>query len=1060
MKWGENQLKIIEHRGGNLIVSAAAGAGKTSVLVERILRMITDPEDGRSLDQMLIVTFTNLAAGQMRERLFRRISEELDQGCEKGEAERENLRRQLSLLPGCSIMTIDAFCLQVLRKYIALVPGLDPGFRMGDQNEMDLLSADVLEEVLEDFYEQYDKDPRKEEFGAMVEQFAGRSEDQDLEPLLLQVYSFMQSMPEPFLWLEKSVKNYEGHPLYPALRGLETVLKAFHQAFMEEKMSRGTIQFSDAEHFARQILWQDDAPTQAARELSRQYSEIFIDEYQDGNMLQEVILNSFARRDEEGRAENIFMVGDVKQSIYRFRFAQPELFLQKLEDYHTDRVPRKIFLQKNYRSRAEVLTGINEIFESLMRRECGGVEYSREQSLIPGGDTPDPDPGMEDFYPKIYSLSVGENPDQKSKRELEALWVAERIEEMLREGSRYGVRDEKHGGYRPLTPGDIVILLRAAKESGRIYQKALEDRHIPASAAQSNRFFDTPEICLTLNLLRIIDNARQDIPLEGVLHSPLFGFTSEELARIRIESDRSLPFHEILRRYVEEGADLLLASRLREFYRMLDQWRQWSECLTVRELLSKLYRTSGLYEYVGSMQDGQRRRINLDLLLSRSEEFEQGIYSGVFQFLRFVDRMKEREQDYEEAARGQGGNAVQIMTIHKSKGLEFPVVFLCDTGQGFKKRELEQNVLLHLEGGIGSLWLDTEKRLYFDTEIRREILERKKQESYAEEMRVLYVALTRAKDRLIVTGMGKETWEKTGGEQRLTPEEILGAKSMMDWLHLILCRKEGHHWHLESARVGTSSSAEEDSLVQEEKAPRESGYTEEELSRKLLWRYPHGWRNELPVLLSVSQLKKETAEEEEEQEFSWEELLRPAEEEPAQAVVSGARGGTLFHEVMSRGNLGEMGGEEGREALLADLLRRGILTEKEFEAFPRAWLRRFGESDLCRRMASSPSLLREESFLCGFTPGELHRLAPRFEIPEEGREEELIIVQGVIDAAFLEEDEWVLVDYKTDRRFTSQVLSMYRTQLDLYAHALLKITGKAVKERILYQVRSGEEYKM
>ncbi len=405
--------------------------------------------------------------------------------------------------------------------------------------------------------------------------------------------------------------------------------------------------------------------------------------------------------------------------------------------------------------------------------------------------------------------------------------------------------------------------------------------------------------------------------------------------------------------------------------------------------------------------------------------------------------------------RGQGGNAVQIMTIHKSKGLEFPVVFLCDTGQGFKKRELEQNVLLHLEGGIGSLWLDTEKRLYFDTEIRREILERKKQESYAEEMRVLYVALTRAKDRLIVTGMGKETWEKTGGEQRLTPEEILGAKSMMDWLHLILCRKEGHHWHLESARVGTSSSAEEDSLVQEEKAPRESGYTEEELSRKLLWRYPHGWRNELPVLLSVSQLKKETAEEEEEQEFSWEELLRPAEEEPAQAVVSGARGGTLFHEVMSRGNLGEMGGEEGREALLADLLRRGILTEKEFEAFPRAWLRRFGESDLCRRMASSPSLLREESFLCGFTPGELHRLVPRFEIPEEGREEELIIVQGVIDAAFLEEDEWVLVDYKTDRRFTSQVLSMYRTQLDLYAHALLKITGKAVKERILYQVRSG-----
>ena len=1060
MQWGENQLQIIRHREGNLIVSAAAGAGKTSVLVERIVQMILDSEHAYRLDQMLIVTFTKAAAGQMKERIFRRIQELLNTEDGVGAEQRAYLQEQLALLPGCAIMTIDAFCLQVLRKYIAQLPQLDPGFRTGESNEMELLAGDVLEEVLEDFYEREDEGRERDEFDAMVEQFAGRSEDKDLEPVLRQIYTFMQSMPEPWEWLDKSVENYKGQPLYPALRGVRNVLQVFHQAFLQEKMSRSIVEFSDMEHFAKQILWKDGAPTQAAQELSEQYDAIFIDEYQDSNMLQEVILNSIARRDEEGNAQNIFMVGDVKQSIYSFRFAQPELFLQKLEDYHLDRNPRKIFLQKNYRSRAEILTGVNEIFEYLMRKECGGVEYSGEQALVPGGATPEPDPGMEDFYPKIYSLSVGANPNQQSKHELEALWVAEQIETMLREGKRYGVRDEKQGGYRPLRPGDIVILLRSAKEMGSFYQKALEDRHIPASAKQSDRFFDTPEICLALNLLRVIDNAQQDIPLEGVLHSPLFGFTSEELAQIRVESDRSLPFHEILARYAQEGEDLFLASRLQEFYGKLEQWRQWSECLTVRELLSRLYRTTGLYEYVGSMQDGERRRINLDLLLSRSEEFEQGIYSGVFQFLRFIDRMKAREQDYEEASRGYGGNVVQIMTIHGSKGLEFPVVFLCDTGREFQLKDQRQHVLLHLEEGIGSYWLDPEKMLYFNTEIRQNILERKKQENYAEEMRVLYVAMTRAKDRLIVTGTGKESWEEgTGEDTRLTVEEILKARSVMGWLYPILTRRKGHHWHLETAVIG-EGVAESEEAAPEEVSEKPPQYTEEELNRKLLWRYPYAWRNELPVLLSVSQLKKEAVIEEAEQEFSWDELLQPAEEEREDTPVRGARGGTAFHEVVARADLSELATDAGRKEVLHRLAVQGILTEAEEKAFPMSWLQQFGASALCRRMRSSSSLLREESFLCGFTPQELHSLVPHFQVPEEADEDELIIVQGVIDAAFLEDGQWILVDYKTDRYFSAETLAMYQTQLAIYGQALGRITRRPVKEKILYQVRSGKEYKM
>lgn len=1062
MQWGSEQLEIIRHRSGNLLVSAAAGAGKTTVLVERIVQLVLDEEQGTDLDRMLIVTFTNLAAGQMKERVFRRLTEELSL-----HPENERLHKQLALLSRSSIMTIHSFCLQVVRRYIARIPELDPGFRVGEENETAMLAYDVLQEVLAEYYDRYDADPKSsesQEFEAMAEQFGGARQDQKLEPFLLRIYQFMQSLPEPWRWLEQAVERYnpdqgDSGGLYRPLRGAARVLRTFHEAFRKEKCSRSIVDYSDFEHYAMDLLLSEGWPSQAAQELRDQYDYIFIDEYQDSNEIQERILNSVAKRDGQGAICNVFMVGDVKQSIYGFRYACPELFLYKLEEYRTDGAPRKIFLQKNYRSRGEILAGVNAVFKSLMNRESGEIEYTAQQALQAGRSYPEAAGGMEDFRPRLHILSSKEGEAKRDKTEAEAQWAAAKIEEMLRQGRRYSVRDEEGGGFRPLTPGDIVILLRSAKEAGPVYQRALEERNIPASASQSSSFFDTREIRLAMSLLRIIDNSRQDIPMEGVLHSPLFGFTSEELARVRTELDRNLPFHEALRRYPSEGQDLLLGSRLEEFFRNLERWRQWSESLSVYELLLRLYRETGLYEYVSAMPDGARRRANLDLLLVRGEEFEKGIYSGLFQFLRFIDRMKEKNQDYEEASGVQQQQSVQILTVHKSKGLEFPVVFLCGMGRQFQLRDAQGSVLLHSELGIGARFLDTDTMLEYETPLYQEIKRAKLRQTLAEEMRILYVALTRAKDRLIVSGTGTvEEGVSTGEEKpyRLPAEEALKARTPLDWLTAVLMGSQTRSWEVIREQLENLEEAPARKLQEPENAADTPKWSEEQL-QKLLWEYPYSWRNQLPALVSVSQMKAQAAEDGEVSPIDWESLLRTEPQEDSE-TFQGVYGGTVFHEVLAQCNPVRLLTGEGRRETLLEMKSRGILTEEEYQTFPEQWLKNFGESSLCQRMAASSQLLREESFMCGYTPQELAEAAPHMEIPQDADSGEMVVVQGILDAAFLEDGKWILVDYKTDRHFSPQTLAMYRSQLEIYSRALHSITGIEVSQRILYQVRYGKEY--
>ncbi len=1080
MAWEKEQQEIIDHRGGNLLVSASAGAGKTTVLVERIFQLAA-AEDGVDLDRMLVVTFTNLAAAQMKERLQKSLQKALKQ-----DPGNRRLARQLMLLPQSSITTIHSFCLSVVRRYISLVPDLDPGFRVAEEAENELLSLDVMEEVLERFYEHLEEKPEDETsrcFQALLDNYAGTRQDTGLVPVLMNVYRFLESQPDPLRWLEEAVSAYrtEEVRLVPVLTGLKIVLTAFMEAYIAEKKKRGLVDFHDFEIYARQILLDEEGrPTRAACEVRDGYDLIFIDEYQDSNLVQEELLNAVARRDEEGEPCNIFMVGDVKQSIYSFRAADPSLFTEKLERYHTDASPRKIFLTRNYRSRETILKAVNTVFEEIMHKDLSGVDYDADQALVPGKTFPEAPEGTENFRPVFYRLHAEGKPNAEERLNRSAAFTAERIAEMLADPWRYAVFDADRQEYRALAPSDIVILLRG-RDPALVYQKALEEKHIPALTSHSERFLDTREIILAVNLLKIIDNPDQDIPLEGVLHSFLAGFSSEELSFLRIETRREISFYEALTAYAENGSLVSLRERCRAFLEQLDRWRDWSESLSVRELLEKLYRDTSLPEYVGALPGGSRRRANLDMLLERAEDFERTIYSGVFQFLRFLERLKEKDKGYEAVPESSGEASVHLMTIHASKGLQFPVVFYAGLEKGFSDRDTQGSLLLDADLGIGAKYLDPEYMTLYETERCRRIKEAKSRRMVGEEIRVMYVALTRAVERLILVGFAEEKSTKKKDE----PVSAEECRSPMALLSLVEEEVLKSTWTVEDVDSVPELPVAGETAEREEQPVQGVPAADERLSEKLLWKYPYAWNREIPLKLSVSALKSAESEEPKadlrtengrsigEADSSepagrkesggalpnalWDSLLVPFTVQPDEEapVFAGAQGGTLFHRSLEHFDLKKLHSETGRREEVARLVQKEYLTPEEGDAFPFDWLRLFSESDLCRRMENADALVREMPFLISLTPGTLRKLVPGYRLPEEATEEEEILLQGIIDAAFRENRAWVIADYKTDRSFPEKSLAAYARQLDLYAYALRQITGSDVKEKLLYQARKG-----
>ncbi len=1213
VSWTKEQQQVIDLRNRNILVSAAAGSGKTAVLVERIIKMITDRKEPMDIDRLLVVTFTNAAAAEMRERIGEAIEKAL-----KEQPEDEHLQRQLTLIHNAQITTIDSFCLYVIRNHFHEID-LEPNFRIGDEGELKLLKEDVLSKVLKKNYAEANLP-----FLSLADGYAAGRSDAALSEMVMKLYEFSRSYPWPKEWLLScgkdynvrsveeldravwmkpltghirqvagdlaalseealaltleedgpymyqkalesdlakyraiaegrtfsefyrgfvnltydrlaSAKNYEGsaekqervkrlretgkeavkklcrqyfftslpamteqlQKTSPMAEELVRLTLEFAEAFGEEKRKKNILDFHDLEHFALEILVDEESQSirKTAEEFQDTFTEIMIDEYQDSNEVQETILKAISR--ESQGENNIFMVGDVKQSIYRFRLARPELFMEKYDTYRLEESDRqRIDLHKNFRSRGEVLDFTNDIFYKIMARNLGNVEYDAAAALYEGAGYPKAEKGM--FAPEIFVLDSGEDllfdSGMKDKRQLEAKMVAGRIKTLLKEQL---VTDKKTGELRRARCSDIVILLRSLSGAADVFAAVLAEEGIPAHTLSSTGYFSAVEVQTVLSMLRILDNPKQDIPLTAVLRSPIAGLSNEELAQLRLR-ERNVRFHLCVREAcleaaAKEGREPLspLEEKLAAFVRVYDRLRALVPDTPIHELIELLLKETGYGDYAAAMPGGKRRRANLEMLTEKAIAYENTSYKGLFHFVRYIDELQKYDVDFGEADMiSEHEDVVRIMSIHKSKGLEFPVVFLSGMGKNFNKQDTRSKMVLHPVYGLGLDYMDGKKRIKAPTIAKKAIAREIDLENLGEELRVLYVALTRAKEKLILTGMKKEAKDaldiyalkRAEGEKPLSYLTREAASGYLDWV-LPAVLSYGGKYPITLSDVAELTLKELDASLQryqeKEECLREIAETDsrsvEALSAGFLKPYPHRADILRKNKYSVSELKHRAMRElmrREETEstviFKKEEIV-PYVPEFARRIEAeeerehqGAFRGTAVHRVME---CYRFSSEAGAKEQIADMIARGKLTEEMGGLIDASLVENFAASPLGKRMREAErngKLYREKPFVMGFTQEELKTFG--FHEGEASLESEgtggLTLVQGIIDVFWMEEDGIVLLDYKTDRvRNGQELLDRYGSQLRLYAEALERVyaeSGLKVKERLLYSFRFGE----
>ena len=1197
MKWTEEQQKVIDTRDRNILVSAAAGSGKTAVLVARILALVTDPAHPVDIDRLLIVTFTNAAAGEMRQR----IRDALEARAEEA-PENAHLQRQLVLIHNAQITTIHSFCLQVLRSHFHMI-GLDPGFRIADEGEMLLLWQDVLKETLEEAYELGAGEvhtAETEEFRQLLEQLAPGKDDQAVQNALLQVYQFSLGQPWPDEWLAGCRMAYcrpDGEETTPepdwvrfavkdtkrvladvreeilyaitlcqaehgpymyekamqddlamvevlqaadgyrelakafavsgtytrlstkkdesvskeqkeqvqelragikdalasvrmqyfydrpevleetfyasgvAVRALTRLVERFMEKLTEKKREKNILDFSDLEHLALEILVvHDETGTQAspaALEYAEQFEEIMIDEYQDSNLVQELILNSVAGR---GRGEaNRFMVGDVKQSIYRFRLACPELFLEKYQTYRERENACRIDLHKNFRSRSEVLDGVNEIFRQIMTENLGGIVYDKDAMLYPGAVFA-PDSGEVRRLPEFLLL----DPEDQDKQEAEARLVGMRIQQMV--GS-FPVWDAKLSAYRPMTYRDIVILLRTVSGWAETFGEVLSDMGIPCFTGSQKGYFSAVEVRTVLAYLEVLDNPVQDIPLAAVMRSPIGGFSDEALAKLRSASEEQR-FYDCCIAYRDNGEDAGLRLALDTFFRQMEYFREKAAYTPIHLLLWEILDVTGYGAYAAALPAGRQRKANLDMLVEKAIAYEATSYRGLYHFIRYIESLKRYEVDYGEASLGtESDDTVRIMSIHKSKGLEFPVVFVSGLGKQFNETELRGRLALHSSFGIGCDYVDTTLRLRQPSLLKKVIQKTSALENLGEELRILYVAMTRAKEKLILTGavpnasQKLETWQSLNirAMETLSYSTLTKASSYLDWVLPALLQHSGEDCFLlrvlsAEDLLEESREAKTSDLWRVLEHPKEEPEARRYLERVFSAGYPYEQEQAISGKVSVTELKKQTQLPEEQEGLELYPVKESKETVPrfraAETTMPGNMRGTIYHAFME--NL-DFHKKDVLETQLEEWIKCGKMTRDEAAAVRISDIRHFLESDIGLRMERAEEggrLHREQPFVLG---------VPAHEIRSCWQSEELVLVQGIIDAWFEEDDGIVIVDYKTDRVRTMQMLSeRYHIQLEAYAKAVARLTGKTVKEcgiysfclgryEILPQIHSGNE---
>lgn len=1204
-QWTREQKQVIESRNRNLLVSAAAGSGKTAVLVERIIRMITDPEHPMDIDRLLVMTFTRAAAAEMRERIQLALEQKLEE-----EPQNEHLQQQAVMVQFAQITTIDSFCLYILREHFDRLD-VDPAFRIGDEGEMLLMRADVMKEMLEDYYEK--RDPQFEKF---VDTYAIGKADGGIEDYISQVYTFAQSNPWPSEWLEQCRRELESttlaeldqsewmqfllmdaslqaeewcvqleqavalcqeedgpQPYLPMLTEdlnhvrllmeaaasyekfstaveqitfsrLATIrannasvspekkemvadcrkrvkkaiekLKAeylfespqqvladieesrsgvlmllelaeeFSLRFQQKKKDKNILDFDDLEHFALEILTAGDAgeedsapirrPGPVADVISRQYDEILVDEYQDSNLVQETLLRCISR--ERFGQPNVFMVGDVKQSIYKFRLARPELFLEKYHSYTTDESPfQKIELHKNFRSRSVVLESINEVFYRIMTQKLGNIEYTEETALHPGAVF-EPREQLEELKTELLLIdtSAGALKDLDDElsdytgRELEAGMIANRIRELVDEKPGMTVWDKTEAGYRKARYGDIVILLRSISGWAETFTDVLATHGIPAYAESRTGYFTTTEVETILNLLAVIDNPIQDIPLAAVLRSPIGGITDRELAHISAEYKKDQEharakglYHAVVS-FLHENPETDLVARLCSVMQQIEEFSRMSSYLTMHELLYRIYNETGYYHYVSAMPSGETRRANLDMLVEKAAAYEATSYRGVFHFIQYIEKLKRYNTDFGEAAVSEQGSAVRIMSIHKSKGLEFPVVFVSGLGKQFNKQDTRGKILIDADLGIGTDYLDSERRLKGPT-LKKNVMKRRMElEALGEELRVLYVAMTRAKEKLILTASDRnlpsrlEKWSQFSLYHGQVPYTVLSlAGSYLDWI--LMSMREGSRLITVEERTAAEQLGREiteqlkrkqliEELLNPDWSRVEGTSGSSRLETSFHFTYPHEADVMLNTKISVSELKKAGMEEEEE-EMAFLPTL-PSFLEAEQKQPGGATRGTAYHRAMELLPFEPIHSAKEIKAYLDTFVEEEKMTEEAAALVRPADLLRFFQSELGMRMVKAQAagtLRREKQFVFGIPAREMG----------DWDSDELVLIQGIIDAFFEEDGGLVLVDYKTDYAETPELLiKRYQTQLDYYERALGQMLQMKVKERVIYSYRLGE----
>ncbi|RYL95628.1 helicase-exonuclease AddAB subunit AddA [Sporolactobacillus sp. THM7-4] len=1231
-QWTDDQWRAITEHGHNILVAAAAGSGKTAVLVERMIRKITDQDHPVSIDHLLVVTFTKAAASEMKERIGKALDREI-----AAHPESLYLRRQQSLLGRASIMTLHAFCMSVVKRYYYFLD-LDPGFRLLDETEAALMREEVLTEILEEHYGSDDP-----EFFKLADRYSGDRSDESLQKMILKLYNFSQSHPWPERWLDQMSSSYEtenkksiddfnwsaglkkslsdetaglltaleearrlamepGGPApyaetltddINALRNLsvtsdtawETIrssfmaisfdkMKAargkdidqrlkeqskkirdrvkdriteiqqqwfgrseeecmrdlqdmtssvsllrelvgeFSNRFKSEKRSKGLLDFSDLEHDCLAILRssrsapEDEHPSVVAEQYRAQFEEILVDEYQDTNRVQEAILHLISR--DGGEQGNLFMVGDVKQSIYGFRLADPGLFIQKYKRFsHPDGGGVKIDLSSNFRSRREIIAGTNFIFKQLMDEKVGGITYDDSAALRYGADYPDNHVAVD--LEIIDRSSSGEDDsgagaEDLQSEELEALAIADRIEAMMGNGSESGFRvtDRRTRRMRALKFRDIAILMRSANTSAAVMIDILRQRGIPAYAELSSGYFDTVEVSVMISLLKIIDNPIQDIPLASVLRSPIVGLDGDGLAAVRM-TDRAIPFYQAIRRYIETNQGKL-SDQLTRFIEQLGEWRDFSRNHSVAALIWQIYRDTGYYEYVGGLSAGAQRQANLKALYDRARQYEKTSFRGLFRFLHFIGQMRENGGDLGEArALSEQEDVVRIMTIHKSKGLEFPVVFVAGLDKKFNLRDTAEPALLHKTLGFGTRWIDPEKRMSVPMLPYLAIKEQIKAETIAEEMRILYVAVTRAREKLILAGAVKDAEKKIQqwlpalhSKGWLLPDaERSSGQSFLDWIGPCVARHSSSSalheiigdtpdytdvsQHSSSWKVHIVSAAElipastgqlEDDRGKLERIRRwqavesRSGL-EDEIRRRLEWTYPR-----LDAALHMA--KQTVTEIKSQQEYFSEgqddRLLmerfpkiggdRPRFLQQGSGVLSATERGTAMHMLMQHLDLTAPIDPESIRRQGKKLVDREILTCEQENSLDYEAVSGFLKSSAGKKMRFADKVTRECPFSLVIDADKVY--------PDWGhvtaQEGEKVLVQGVIDCIIEDSEGIMLLDYKTDHlssRFPDlaaakkELIRRYRLQLALYRTAIEKIWKRPVVQVGLYAFDGG-----